>query len=84
MIQRSGDWLSAQVGDARVMMSIANGRYVGLGGVGGRIWDLIEQPRSEEELCQLLLAEFDVTEETCRAELAAFLQKLRECGAVAR
>jgi hypothetical protein len=83
MIRREGDWLSAQVGGEVMMMSVANGKYIGLGGVGGRIWELIEQPRSEEELYSLLLDEFDVSEEVCRAEVAAFLAELRKHGAVA-
>jgi hypothetical protein len=83
MIQKTGDWISAQVGDELVMMSVASGKYIGLGGVGGRIWELLEQPRSENELCGLLLAEFDVADDVCRAEVAAFLAQLERHGAVA-
>lgn len=82
MIRRSGDWISAEVGTERVMMSVADGRYIALGGVGGHIWDLLEQPYDAEALCAQLTAAFEVDDATCRTEVAAFLAELRKHGAI--
>ena len=60
MVRRQGDWLSARVGDELVMMSAASRHYVGLSEVGARIWELIEQPRSLDEVCARLVEEYDV------------------------
>lgn len=82
MIHRDGDWLAANVGDELVMMSAAKGNYIGLSAVGARIWELIETPRTIEELCDRLVAEYDVDPATCRAEVDAFLTTLGQHNAV--
>ncbi len=82
MIHRDGDWLAAKVGDELVMMSAAKGNYIGLSAVGARIWELIETPRTVEELCGALVTEYDVDPATCRAEVDAFLATLGQHNAV--
>jgi len=82
MIERNGDWLAAKVGNELMMMSAAKGNYIGLSKVGARIWELIETPRSVEQVCDALVAEYDVDPATCRAEVDAFLASLAEHDAV--
>ena len=83
MIRRQGDWLAARVGDELVMMSAAKGNYVGLSEVGARVWELIEAPRSLDDVCAQLQDEYDVTPQMCRDEVATFLMELMKHGAVA-
>lgn len=82
MISRCGDWISARVGDEIVMMSAEVGQYIGLNEVGTEIWDMLETPRTEAEICAHLLNEFEIDEATCAAEVAAFLQSLEAQKAV--
>lgn len=82
IVKRQGDWLTAKVGDELVMMSAEKGHYIGLSEVGARIWELIETPQERDVLYAALLAEFDVTQEVCRAEVDTFLQELETHGAV--
>jgi hypothetical protein len=82
-VRKQGDWLAAKVGDELVMMSAETGNYVGLTEVGARIWELLETPQDVSALCSNLLEEFDVTAETCRAEVDAFLNELTKYGAIA-
>jgi hypothetical protein len=82
MIHRNGDWLAAKVGDELVMMSAAKGNYIGLSEVGARIWELIDEPRSVESVCDTLVAEYEVDPATCRAEVDAFLTALGQHDAV--
>lgn len=81
IVREQGDWLSAKVGDEVVMMSARNGNYIGLSKVGARIWELIEVPRSLDDVCAQLVREFDVAPEVCRAEVVTFLGKLVQHGA---
>jgi hypothetical protein len=83
MIRRQGDWLTAKVGGELVMMSAAKSNYIGLSDVGARIWELIETPRSLDEVCAQLVQEFEVAPEVCRAEVEAFLNDLVKDGAAA-
>ena len=81
--RRSGDWLTAPVGAELVMMSVEHGRYLGLNGMGRRVWELIETPHELGSLCRVLEQEFEVSPEVCRAEVEAFLNELAENGAAA-
>ena len=83
MVRKHGDWLAAKVGDELVMMSAEKGNYLGLSEVGTRIWELVEVPRTIEDLCAQLVTEFDVTDNVCRAEVETFLRDLEKHGAIA-
>ncbi len=82
MIGRSGDWLSAKVGDEIMMMSAARGDYLGVNAVGARIWELIETPSDMDAICAVLVREFDVDEATCRTEVEQFVTEMGKHGAV--
>lgn len=77
-LQRSNDLLGAAVGEELLMMSIEQGSYFSLNSVGARIWELLENPTSIEELVAALTGEYDVPADTCRAEVEKFLSALRE------
>ncbi len=83
-IRKKDGWLTAEVRDELVMMSVDTGKYIGLNEVGARIWQLLETPQSREALCAQLVREFDVSAELCRAEVDAFLDELDRNGAIDR
>ena len=83
IVRRQGDWLTAKVGGELVMMSAEHGNYLGLSEVGARVWELIDPPRDLDEVCAQLEAEFEVSPETCRAEVEEFLNELVKHGAIA-
>ena len=82
VVRRSEAMLFNNIGDEVVMMDIEQGSYYGLEKVAARIWALTEQPASVASLCDWLTAEYDVTEETCRQEVSAFVGELVNRGIV--
>lgn len=68
--------MSTEMDGELVMMNISQGAFFGMNVVGREIWNLLDQPRDEQELVALLLEKFDVDEATCRAEAAAFIEQL--------
>ena len=54
----------------------SNGMFL-LTELGAFIWDLLPQAESQEEILQAVLAEYDVDEETAKADIAEFSDKLR-------
>jgi hypothetical protein len=66
-----------QIDGEIVIMSIEQEKYYGLDPIGSRIWELIAQPRSVADLCEMLLAEFDIDRETCQRDVLAFLERLQ-------
>ena len=82
VIARRDGPLTAAVDDDLVMFDAERGEYFGLDRVGRRIWELLETPRSVGELCTTLMAEFEVTAETCRADVGTFIERLHDAELV--
>jgi hypothetical protein len=74
--------LAAVVDDDTVMFSPQQDTYFGLDPIGGRVWELLERPRSIDEVCALLCDEYEVDAETCRADVGALIDQLRAAGLV--
>lgn len=55
----------------------SNGLFA-LNELGDFIWDLLPRVNTEEEICDAVLAEYDVPQEVAQKDIREFLQKLRE------
>lgn len=73
--RRNEQIIDGELDNNQIMMHLEKGKYFGLNPVGKRIWELIEQPRTSEELVDTLLSEYNVPEEQCRLEVKNFLEK---------
>ena len=82
-IVRTGDWLTARIGDELVMMSATAGIYLGLTEVGARVWELLETESELDRICEALEREFDVAADVCHAEVEAFVEEMAGRGVVA-
>jgi hypothetical protein len=81
-VQRNDDCVAAMVADELVVMSLDLGRYFGLNPTAARVWELLEQPRTMDELCDSLGEEYEVERDTCRLEIEALLEDLSNEGLV--
>ena len=70
--------IASEIDGQIVMMSMENDAYFGMENVASRIWKLIENPVSVNELCQKLIEEYDVSELQCQADVIQFLQEMAE------
>jgi Coenzyme PQQ synthesis protein D (PqqD) len=75
-ISRSDGWLAAPIGEELMMMSADSSAYLSLAGSGGRIWELLEKPRTLAGLCEALAAEYKVQPSEIRDEVLVFLEGL--------
>jgi Coenzyme PQQ synthesis protein D (PqqD) len=82
IVVRSGEPLTADVEGETVMFDPAKGKYFALAGVGGRIWELLDQPRSVAEVSEAVSAEFEIDVSDCQADVLRFLEDLSEAGLV--
>ncbi|MBQ7229310.1 MAG: lasso peptide biosynthesis PqqD family chaperone [Oscillospiraceae bacterium] len=80
VLSRRAGLMTADMNGSAVMMDIMTGKYYNLGAVGGRIWELLEEPMTIASLVQKLTAEYDVSAETCRTDILPFLDTLLERG----
>jgi hypothetical protein len=77
-LQRKPGILFNEIDGEVVMLSIENSEYYGMDKVGSRIWQLLENPLSFNELVTILMDEYEVTEEKCCQETKNFLNKITE------
>ena len=80
ILSRREGLMAADMNGSAVMMDIMTGKYYNLGQVGGRIWELLEEPMTLSALVTKLTAEYDVSAEQCRADVEPFLNTLLERG----
>ncbi len=78
LLSRHPETIATEIDGEIVLMSLATGRTFGLDKRGGRIWGLIEQPRSIESLVGELLKIYDTTAEKCQADTIEFAGKMTE------
>ena len=70
--------MAREVGDETVILDLANGTYYGLDPVGARIWQLMAEGQTLMQVCELMLADFEVTREVIEHDVLALVQTLLE------
>jgi hypothetical protein len=79
---RSEEMLEAEVNGEIVALHIAKGKCYGLNGVASRIWTMLADPVSAEEICASLGDEYDVDASTCCTEVAELMAELQSEGLI--
>jgi len=74
--------VSCDLGGEAAILNMKNGVYYGLDPIGARIWNLIQEPKSLNEIRELLLKEYDVEPDRCERDLLVLLQKLASEGLI--
>ncbi len=73
---KTTDVLTSKIDDEIIILSIEADAYFGLNDVGSRVWELLDEPATLDELVQRFMAEYDVDAETCRNDVEAFLDDM--------
>jgi hypothetical protein len=76
------DQFSSDLAGEAAILSLTSSAYYGLNAVGARIWELIREPQTVQQVRDRLLAEYDVDAGRCEADLIALLQELAAEGLV--
>ncbi len=84
---RNEQFISRQIADEFLLIPVANqlngdNRLFVLNEVGARIWELIDRGRSVQQIEELLLNEFDTSQEQLEEDLLRLLGQLQELGAI--
>lgn len=80
ILSRRSGLMTADMNGSAVMMDIMTGKYYNLGEIGGRIWEILEEPMTVTALVDKLTAEYDVSSNQCRTDIEPFLNTLLERG----
>ena len=75
--------LSTTLADEVIILGLDDSMYYGLSGTGARIWELLQTPRTIEEIVTTITGEFDVDRDRVAADLDALLIDLQSRGLIA-
>jgi hypothetical protein len=70
--------VSSRVGDEAVILDLDESLYYALDPVGARIFELVQEPVRLAAVAERLVEEFEVDDETARADVLAFVGTLVE------
>ena len=79
-ITRAPGAVEALVDDRVVLLSPIDFSYHALDPVGARIWSLLETQRAFGDLISELTASYSIDEQTCRADVLPFVERMSEIG----
>jgi len=65
-----------------ILIDLKSGIYFGLDPIGTRIWQLFAQHELLTEIAQTIVAEYDVAEDHCSADLLKLVGDLEQHGLV--
>ena len=68
--------VSCNLAEEAVILNLKAGVYYGLNPVGARIWNLIQEPRTVDEIRDAILEEYDVDPDRCERDLLVLLRDL--------
>lgn len=72
--------IDAVVDGEVVVLSPVNLSYHVLDRIGARVWSLLAEPTTDDDLVATLVEQFDVESDQCRADIQPFLTRMIEIG----
>lgn len=78
MIVATKNAVSCDLNGEAVILHLPSEKYFGLDPIGAVIWNFIQQERTFDEICDHLLANYNVTVDQCRIEVERLIQSMRD------
>ena len=70
------DQVSSELAGESVILNLKTGLYFGLNEVGAKIWEQIQSPKTFQEICNAIIAEYEVSEEECKKDVEELLDEM--------
>jgi hypothetical protein len=80
---RTSDISARTIGGETIVLDLPHSRYFAITGVGSRVFELLGEERSLDDLVAAVVAEFEVDEETARRDVDVFVDRLRQARLLA-
>lgn len=75
---RSDEISARTIGDETIVLSLPTSRYFTITGVGTRVFELLTDEMSVDDLIGTIVDEYEVDTSTARRDIEAFLEQLRD------
>ena len=76
IIVKAKDQISCNLDGETVILNLKYGKYYGLNAVGFRIWNLLQEPKTVNEIRDYILSEYEVDLESFDRDLLTLIQQL--------
>jgi len=80
---RTSDISARTIGGETIVLDLPSSQYFAITGVGSRVFQLLAEERSVDDLVTAILAEFEVDEATARRDVETFVDRLRQAQLLA-
>lgn len=75
--------MESQIDNEIVALNIESGTCYGLNSVATRIWNMLTAPMRVDDICKVLVADYDVDREVCEHDVIELILQLRAENLVA-
>ena len=82
VVQRRREPIFTRLDDELLALDPKVGRCYALSGTGTRIWELIDSPIAIASVCDRVVAEFEVDQDTCLADVLELMGELDAAGLI--
>ena len=82
VVSAAREQVSSDLGSEVAILGLRRNVYYSLDGVGKRVWELIQTPRTVREVLATLVSQYDVDAGRCREDLLGLLRKMQEEGLI--
>jgi hypothetical protein len=82
VVKQSKHQVFCNLDDEVAILNLKSTLYFGLDEVGAYIWQALSEPRAVNELCKVVLDQFDVEEARCNTDVLKFLTDLDQAGLI--
>jgi Coenzyme PQQ synthesis protein D (PqqD) len=76
------DQVSSDLAGESVILDLKSGTYYGLNEVGSVIWELIQEPKTVDDIYKTILQDYEIDAQTCENDIQALLNNLLEAQLV--
>ena len=80
---RTTDISARTIGGETIVLDLPNSQYFAITGVGSRVFELLGEDRTLDDLVTTIVAEYEVDEPTARRDVQAFVDRLHEARLLA-
>lgn len=80
---RTADISARTIAGETIVLDLPNSQYFAVTGVGSRVFELLSEERSVDDLVASVVAEYEVDEPTARRDVEGFVDRLRQAQLLA-